>query len=389
MAVTLVGSREGKEHPDVPVDQAPLIPDVEVEDVVIHFRCGDVMGGVRRNDFGMISFSEYKKWISKDARSVGIVTQPFGAELNRPDDRRKVENCRAATYLMVETLQKFLPSAEIKIHNEKDDTLPLTYARLVMADQSFTTLSSFGIFPVIGTFGKGYFQRGHKGLNEFTNFLPEVYPDKLFAMDGPFKSSAELSRMTLESILDWLRGEDDEESDDDEGFSNKEPDDKDIIIADDGNEKIEEEIAPWDSETYESLLEQRRTSNNNIQVMLPNNITGEIMHDGQLVVNLVNRTDHMLWNYGQTNLCSLLQSMALVDSIPSPVESSDVALANRPLLNMTIDCVGLQKDQHALGQGNWVVAVYTTRITAAAARVDFHQFQCYDGDDSRMDYLLP
>ena len=161
-----------------------------------------------------------------------------------------------------------------------------------------------------------------------------------------------------------------------------------IIIADDGNEKIEEEIAPWDSETYESLLEQRRTSNNNIQVMLPNNITGEIMHDGQLVVNLVNRTDHMLWSYGQTNLCSLLQSMALVDSIPSPVESSDVALANRPLLNMTIDCVGLQKDQHSLGQGNWVVAVYTTRITAAAARVDF-QFQCYDGDDSRMDYLLP
>ena len=67
MAVTLVGSREGKEHPDVPVDQALLIPDVEVEDVVIHFRCGDVMGGVRRNDFGMISFSEYKKWISKDA----------------------------------------------------------------------------------------------------------------------------------------------------------------------------------------------------------------------------------------------------------------------------------------------------------------------------------
>ena len=51
-------------------------------------------------------------------------------------------------------------------------------------------------------------------MNEFTDFLPEVYPDKLFAMDGPFKSSAELSRMTLESILDWLRGEDDEESND-------------------------------------------------------------------------------------------------------------------------------------------------------------------------------
>ena len=165
--------------------------------------------------FGLISFSEYKKWISKDARSVGIVTQPFDPMLNRKDDRRKVESCRQPTYLLVSTLQKFLPSAEISIHNGVNDTHPLTYARLIMADQSFTTLSSFGIFPVMGSFGKGYFQRGHKGLNMFANYLPEVYPDKLFAMDGPFKSSAELSHMPLDSILNWLGGEDEESEDND------------------------------------------------------------------------------------------------------------------------------------------------------------------------------
>jgi hypothetical protein len=57
-------------NPSIPEDQEPLIPDVELDDAAIHFRCGDVMmGGAKWNDFGMIKFSEYKKWISPDARS--------------------------------------------------------------------------------------------------------------------------------------------------------------------------------------------------------------------------------------------------------------------------------------------------------------------------------
>ena len=51
MAVTLIGSRTNKQHPDIPVDQTPLIPDIQVEDVVIHFRCGDIMGSVICADF--------------------------------------------------------------------------------------------------------------------------------------------------------------------------------------------------------------------------------------------------------------------------------------------------------------------------------------------------
>ena len=105
MAVAILGTRENKSHPSIPHDQPPLIPGIEVEDVVIHLRCGDVMGKVNREDFGMMKFTEYKKWINRDARTVGIVTQPFEKERNRGEDQGKTNDCRAATYLLVDYIQ--------------------------------------------------------------------------------------------------------------------------------------------------------------------------------------------------------------------------------------------------------------------------------------------
>jgi hypothetical protein len=204
MAVTLVGSSDAtRRHAEVPLDQPPLIPNVVLDDVVIHFRCGDIMGGGRRTDFGMIKFMEYLKWISPEARSIGILTQPFDASRNRRVDRGRVSSCRNATYLLVETLQGFLPETRIAIHNGPNETLPLAYARLVMANQSFTTLSSFGIFPVIGTFGHGYFQRGNRGVNPFANFLPELMPN-LHMMTAPVLTMGAMRNMNLTSILEWL-----------------------------------------------------------------------------------------------------------------------------------------------------------------------------------------
>ncbi|KAL3779372.1 hypothetical protein HJC23_005232 [Cyclotella cryptica] len=203
MAVTIVGSKEDKTHPSVPVNQPPLVPNIEIEDVVIHLRCGDVLGGANRNDFGMMKFTEYKKWISKDVRTVGIVTHPFESERNRPLDRSKVDNCRAVTYHLVNYLQGFLPTAKISIHNGLNETLPMTYARLAMANQSFTTLSSFGIFPVIGGFGMGYFQKGNWGVNPFARYLPDMCPN-LIMMEAPVLTTSSLKGLDLQSILDWF-----------------------------------------------------------------------------------------------------------------------------------------------------------------------------------------
>jgi hypothetical protein len=204
MAVSLVGSRDAiRWHPSIPEDQEPLIPHVDLDDVAIHFRCGDVMGGAKRNDFGMIKFSEYKKWISPNARTVGILTQPFEKERNRAKDAGRVDACRKATYALADNIQSYLPNATISIHNGINETLPLAFARLAMANQSFTSLSSFGIFPVIGTFGQGYFQQGNRGVNPFTQYLPAYLPN-LHEMYAPKLGTWDMYKMQVDDILTWL-----------------------------------------------------------------------------------------------------------------------------------------------------------------------------------------
>jgi hypothetical protein len=137
-----------------------------IDDVAIHFRCGDVLGGAHRNDFGMIRFNSYKMVIPNTTKSIGIFTQPFDQKLNRHKDAGKADYCRTVVLALVEYLEACVaPSASITVRNTIYDTHPITYARMVMANITITSLSSFGIFPVVGTHGEGYFQKGNGGVS--------------------------------------------------------------------------------------------------------------------------------------------------------------------------------------------------------------------------------
>ena len=141
MAVKLVGTRDAKrKHIDVPTDQPPLIPDVELDDVALHFRCGDVLGGAKRNDFGMIRFYEYKKWIPRDTESIAILTQPFEKERNRGQDARKADNCKKVVEALVFYLQAFAPKSRITIRNDMNETLVSilpVYGRVVFLSKRY------------------------------------------------------------------------------------------------------------------------------------------------------------------------------------------------------------------------------------------------------------
>jgi hypothetical protein len=175
LAVTVLGTRKefGWSHPKVSENQPPLIPNVELDEVAIHFRCGDILGGAKRKDFGIIHFSEYKKWISNSSASVGIVTQPFSkGKFTRTADLAKARHCQQVVTALVDYLHGFLPNTAIRIRNDLEEPLAVTYARLVMAKQAFVSYSSFGIFPVIATFGDGYFQMGNHVVNPWAKFIP-------------------------------------------------------------------------------------------------------------------------------------------------------------------------------------------------------------------------
>ena len=59
-------------------------------------------------------------------------------------------------------MQEKFPRAQVRIRNDRTETVALAYARMVMAKQVIGSMSTFSIYPVFGTFGTGYFLRPKK-----------------------------------------------------------------------------------------------------------------------------------------------------------------------------------------------------------------------------------
>lgn len=177
--------------------------DLEVDDAAIHFRCGDVFGLTNKDVYGLIKFREYVVRIPNETtRSIGIYTQPFDVALLREADRGAAGNCRKIVGVLVHYLQKAFPAARIIVRNTPDDTIPLTYARLTMASQTITSMSTFGIFPAIATFGQGYYQKSGR-QNRFASSIPSLLPN-FHEMDGPMMSSPSIRKAKWDDIVKFL-----------------------------------------------------------------------------------------------------------------------------------------------------------------------------------------
>ena len=72
-----------------------------------------------------------------------------------------------------------------------------------MANQTIISLSSFGIFPCIGTFGQGYFQRGNSGVNGFNVHIPDIL-NNTHLMDSPVLGSGTAIRIGIDEIAKWV-----------------------------------------------------------------------------------------------------------------------------------------------------------------------------------------
>lgn len=139
----------------------PLIPNVDLDDVAIHFRCGDVMAS-KHDNFDFLKFSAFARRIDPNGtKSIGIVTQPFKEQVRLRD----VENygdfqqqvCETVTRALKDYLEEKFPHAKVSIRNDRNETIPLAFSRLIMAKQSFSApASTFSVFPVLASFGKGY-----------------------------------------------------------------------------------------------------------------------------------------------------------------------------------------------------------------------------------------
>ena len=169
---------------DQPMYETPS--EFQMDDVTIHFRCGDFLSD--QWDFIETStFSSYVEPITPNIRSIGILTQSLeiqnttNGRHQRIDDLEQtvVGRCRILVNSFVAYVQHFHPHVEIRIHNSINETIALTYARMIMARQSsITGMTSFGEFATMATFGTGYIRspgqwiRPIDGLNATVIWYP-------------------------------------------------------------------------------------------------------------------------------------------------------------------------------------------------------------------------
>ena len=127
--------------------------DIELDDAVLHFRCGDLMDS-SHSSFAFMNFRGYTRHINPNVKSIGILTQPFttdSVQARSIDSESHIrDRCRTVVQALVEYIQERFPHARMRIHNT--ESIALTYARMILAQQAISGISTFGVMPAAATF---------------------------------------------------------------------------------------------------------------------------------------------------------------------------------------------------------------------------------------------
>ncbi|CAB9515276.1 expressed unknown protein [Seminavis robusta] len=125
---TYMGRDSVMQMPNPQKGENPLYPNVELYDAILHFRCGYYMA-TDSESVGFMKFHSFSRPLHASVKSIGIATNPFGSTSQSSildSDSVAVIRCKKVIF------GKF-PKARITIHNDANDSLALTLARMVMA----------------------------------------------------------------------------------------------------------------------------------------------------------------------------------------------------------------------------------------------------------------
>ncbi|KAL9186770.1 hypothetical protein ACHAXT_010490 [Thalassiosira profunda] len=164
MAEYLVGTpewlRDPAESGTNATTNAPVYPDIELDETTWHFRCGDVVTA-KHPGYAWHKFGRLAQHIRNDTRSIGIVTQPFEKGAGRERDfktskgREKGPACERLAGALVDYLRRRFPDARVSVRNSPDEPIALAYARMIAARQTVVGgVSTFGVFAALASRGQ-------------------------------------------------------------------------------------------------------------------------------------------------------------------------------------------------------------------------------------------
>ena len=190
------------------------VPDLD--DVAIHFRCGDVLsfGG----DFmGFLAFDTYARMLSTEDNtsivSIGIVTSSLEPSHCRSHncEHDHLHDCRVILQGLVEFLQDYFPGVLVHVRNSMKETMSTSFLRMILAKVTLCPApSTFCLYPTIATVGQGHILF-EKELNPFVEHIDTV---TLFPNVHVYNNVSILTTQIIKSwknqtgaaIVEWQRG---------------------------------------------------------------------------------------------------------------------------------------------------------------------------------------
>lgn len=182
--------------------------DIQFDDAVIHFRCGDILSLTKPGaKYGLSPYSLYNRFL-KDAsiQSIGIVTAPFGLKSGRSHDRKHMHTCQALVNDMISYLEEKYPSTTVTVRNNTNETVVAAYTRMILANRVLCDSSTFCLFPAIASTGQGYIAESNS-LYPWIHGVEETEDNVNVLKRYEFLASDRISSkgMGPEDIIAWRR----------------------------------------------------------------------------------------------------------------------------------------------------------------------------------------
>jgi hypothetical protein len=179
-------------------------PKENIDDAIIHMRCGDILKPPPSRPCTEYGFSYYKTYIDcipANVRSIGIISAPFDGEC-RPGDCRFRTPCR----ILLEDLQNFLHYAfpEATIVLRSNESVVTSYARIGLAKVAICNPSTFCLYPTIASMGRGFLISSEK-LYPWIDRISSAHAN-VTILHKPFYSAARIAGTSnLKPILAALK----------------------------------------------------------------------------------------------------------------------------------------------------------------------------------------
>ncbi|KAI2505329.1 hypothetical protein MHU86_9129 [Fragilaria crotonensis] len=175
----------------------------DLDEAVIHLRIGDIGRGVNPL-YGLVPFHVYTDLIPRTAQTIGVITAPFRQERNHfhPNDPELNE---AVVVAARDHIQGKFPDARVSIRNG-NETMAVTYARIVAANWSFCGSSTFCLFPALATAGESYILQSplYGGNEGWLNKVAESFKNVHYK-EGKIIFTTEYHEWNLTDIVEALQ----------------------------------------------------------------------------------------------------------------------------------------------------------------------------------------